>query len=94
MSFKSMAVFLSCLVISGGVGTAWSAPAVPPPSRLGQNAVSPLPPAGAATIKQAQGMDWRGPLLGAAVTGGIFAAVLLLINDDANGPTTSTIGTE
>jgi hypothetical protein len=55
-----------------------------------RNAQSPLPPAGPATLKQAQGTDWSGPLLGAVVTGGIFLAVLLLINDDADGPATST----
>jgi hypothetical protein len=39
-------------------------------------------------------MDWSGPLIGAVVTGGIFLAVLLLINDDADGPaTTSTTAT-
>jgi hypothetical protein len=55
---------------------------------------SPLPPAGPATIRQAQGSDWRGPLIGAAVTSGIFLAILLLINDDADGPaTTSTTAT-
>ena len=85
MSFKSIAVVLSCVVLMQSA--AWSAPAVQaPPAALVRNLVSPLPPAGPATVKQAQGTDWSGPLLGAAVAGGIFLAVLLLINDDAEGP--------
>lgn len=54
------------------------------------NAASPLPPGGAAGVKQAQGTDWGGPLLGAAVTGGIFLALLLLVDSDDTGPVTST----
>jgi hypothetical protein len=91
MSGKSIAVFLSCLVTVGSLDAAWSAPASTAlrtaPVR---NAQSPLPPAGPATIKLAQGADWSGPLIGAVVTGGIFLAVLLLINDDADGPATTT----
>jgi hypothetical protein len=89
MSLKSIAVVLTCFVMMQG--PAWSAPtSTPPPSSPARNAAPPLPPAGPATIKQAQGMDWSGPLLGAAVTAGIFLAVLLLINDDAEGPFTTT----
>jgi len=89
MSFKSIAVVLSCLVMMQG--PAWSASdSTPRPPASATNAASPLPPAGPATVKQAQGMDWSGPLLGAAVTAGIFLAVLLLINDDAEGPFTTT----
>ena len=89
MSLKSIALVLSCAVMMQGA--AWSAPlSTPSPSAPAKSAPSPLPPAGPATIKQAQGTDWNGPLLGAAVTGGIFLAVLLLINDDADGPSTPT----
>ena len=89
MSFKSIAVVLSLLVTIQS--PAWSAPVTaPPPSPPARNAAPPLPPGGPATIKQAQGTDWSGPLLGAAVTAGIFLAVLLLINDDAEGPFTTT----
>lgn len=90
MSLKSIAALLSCLVMMQS--PVWSAPAPETPHAPTRNAASPLPPAGPATIRQAQGTDWSGPLLGAAVTGGIFLAVLLLINDDADGPfsTTST----
>ena len=88
---KLVAMVLFCLVTLGSVEAAWSAPAsTPPQTASARNAQSPLPPAGPATIKQAQGADWTGPLLGAAVTAGIFLAVLLLINDDADGPATST----
>ena len=88
MSFKTIAVVLSCVVMMQSA--AWSAPTVQmPQSTPLRNAVSPLPAAGPATIKQAQGTDWGGPLLGAAVTGGIFLAILLLINDDADGPFTT-----
>jgi hypothetical protein len=91
MSGKSIAVLLSFFMTIGSLDAAWSAPAsAPPPAGSVRNAQSPLPPAGPATIKQAQGTDWSGPLLGAVVTGGIFLAVLLLINDDADGPATST----
>ena len=91
MSGKSIAVLLSCLMAVGSLDTAWSATSVKPPRvSPAQNMHSPLPPAGPATIKQAQGADWSGPLIGAVVTGGIFLAVLLLINDDADGPATST----
>lgn len=91
MSGKSIAVLLSCLVTLGSLDAAWSAPASTAPRTASvRNTQSPLPPGGPATIKHAQGSDWTGPLIGAAVTGGIFLAVLLLINDDADGPATST----
>lgn len=95
MASKSLAMVLSCLVTVAGVDPAWSASADEPSRTVSvRNAHSPLPPAGAATIKQAQASDWNGPLIGAAVTGGIFLAMLLLINDDADGPaTTSTTAT-
>lgn len=91
MSMNMIAAILFCLVATASAGSAWSAPAVPPSPTSSRNSQLPLPPAGAATIKQAQGMDWSGPLLGAAVTGGIFLAVLLLINDDASGPAVTTV---
>src|SRR5690349_3141673 len=94
MPRSGIAVLVSCLMAVGGVEVAWSAPAGEysrgAPAR---NLQSPLPPAGAATIRQAQGMDWSGPLIGAVVTGGIFLAILLLINDDADGPAATTTAT-
>jgi hypothetical protein len=95
MSRRSIAVLLSFLVMIGSFDVAWSAPgSAAPRTASARNAQSPLPPAGPATIKQAQAADWTGPLIGAAVTGGIFLAVLLLINDDADGPATSTAALE
>ena len=87
----SIAVLLSCVVIVGSANAAWSAPIVTPASSTSVSRVaSPLPPGGAAGIKQAQGADWSGPLIGAAITGGIFVAMLLLIDGDDTGPVTST----
>jgi hypothetical protein len=94
MPGNMIAWLLSCLVTIGTLETAWSATIGAPMRASARNLQSPLPPAGPATIRQAQGADWRGPLIGAAVTSGIFLAVLLLINDDADGPaTTSTTAT-
>lgn len=90
MSRTSIVVLLSCLMTIGSLEAAWPAPASGTPRPASANAQSPLPAAGPATIKQAQGADWTGPLIGAAVTGGIFLAMLLLINDDADGPATTT----
>ena len=91
MSCNAIAALLSCLMAIATFDTAWSAPRAEPPSTARtRNVQSPLPPAGPATIKQAQATDWTGPLIGAAVTGGIFLAVLLLINDDADGPASTS----
>ena len=87
----SIAVLLSSVVIVGSANAAWAASiAAPAPSTSVSRIASPLPPGGAAGIKQAQGADWSGPLIGAAVTGGIFLAMLLLIDGDDTGPVTST----
>ena len=94
MRCKSFGLFLSWVLLIGGTDTALSTPAVDASVPAVRNAKYPLPPAGPATIKQAQGTGLNNPLVGAAVAGGIFLAALLLINDDANGPTTtSTAGT-
>ena len=69
------------------IGTAGAAPPSAPQT-------SPLPPGGAAGIKQAQGADWSGPLIGAAVTDGIFLALLLLVDTDDDGPVTSTTSSQ
>jgi hypothetical protein len=49
---------------------------------------SPLSPGQPASIRQAQGTG--GVLLGAAVTGAIFAAMLLLVDGDDSGPLTAS----
>jgi len=85
------AALLSFLVMIGSANAAWAQPnATPSPSASASTTASPLPPGGAAGIKQAQGTDWSGPLIGAAVTGGIFLGLLLLVDTDDTGPVTST----
>jgi hypothetical protein len=85
------ALLLSSAVMIASLDSAWSAPTTASsPSAAGRQTASPLPPGGPAGIRQAQGTDWSGPLLGAAVAGGIFLALLLLIDEDATGPVTST----
>jgi len=89
MSKIAIAALLSCVVMSGSSGASWAWNAMAPSGSVSKMG-TPLPPAGAAGIKQAQGTDWSGPLLGAAVTGGIFLALLLLVDGDDTGPATST----
>jgi hypothetical protein len=87
----AIAALLSCVVMIGSANAAWAQPnATPSPPASALRTASPLPPGGAAGIKQAQGTDWSGPLLGAAVTGGIFLGLLLLVDSDDSGPVTST----
>jgi Ion channel len=83
MSKIALAALLSCVVMIGSPCAAWTAPnAAPAPSASAPRLASPLPPGRAAGVKQAQRTDWSGPLIGAAVTGGIFLAMLLLIDND------------
>jgi hypothetical protein len=51
----------------------------------------PLPAGGAATVRTAQGTETNGVLLGAAVTGSIFLALLLLVDGDDTGPVTAPV---
>ena len=83
----AVAALLTCAVMIGSANAAWAAPNATPSA---SKTAPLLPPGGAAGIKQAQGTDWSGPLLGAAVTGGIFLALLLLVDHDDAGPVTST----
>jgi len=80
MQRHAIAVLLSALMMVGTSSAAWSA---------SQTNTAPLPPAGAAGIKQAQG-EGGGVLVGAAVTVGIFLAMVLLIDDGDEGVSTST----
>ena len=92
MPHKLIAVLLSTVVMIGSLNTASSAPnANPAPSNSVPKTQSPLPPGGAATIKQAQETQTSGPLLGAAVTGGIFLAMLLLVQGEDAGPLTGPV---
>jgi hypothetical protein len=76
---------LLAVALIGTVDPSWGASA--------SGTVSPLPPAGAAGVKEAQG-EARGILLGAAVTGGIFVAILLLVDGEDSGPVTATATSE
>ena len=94
MTRTSIAVLFSAAVMIGSLDTAWSAPnANLTASNSVQKNESPLPPGGAAGIRQAQGTDWSGPLIGAAVTGGIFLAILLLVEGDDSGVDTVPVTT-
>lgn len=90
-----LTVLLLSIVMIGSLDTAWSAPNanLATPNSVQKNE-SPLPPGGAAGIKQAQGTDWSGPLIGAAVTGGIFLAILLLVQDEDSGVDTAPVTTQ
>ena len=74
-------------------GTSHNAGAAPPNQQQETAApakrVAPLPPGRAAGIRQAQG-EGGGLLLGAAVTGGIFLAMILLIDGDDSVTTVTT----
>jgi uncharacterized protein YdeI (BOF family) len=96
MSRKLMAVLVStALAFSGITTSAWSAgePAKQPTQTSTAKNQSPLPAAGAATIKQAQGAgDNTALILGGLVVGSIVLALLLTQDDDdvGGGPPTST----
>ena len=90
-----MAVLVSSALVFGSVSTtAMSAPMQTSASIKNQ---SPLPPGGAAGIRQAQGSQID-PLLAIGIVAGLFLVGVLLIgdstDDDNNGvTTTSTTGT-
>jgi len=88
-----IATLLLSIVMIGTIDAAGSAPAAGA-TRPSAARMSPLPPGGAAGVRQAQGADWSGPLIGAAVTGGIFLALLLLVDTDDEGPVTSTTSSQ
>ena len=88
MSRKLMAVLVSTAMAFGSVSTsAWSAGE--PTKQTAQTSVaaknqSPLPAAGAAGIKQAQGAgDNTGWILGGLILGTIVLALLLTEDDDS-----------
>lgn len=87
----AIAALLACAVMIGSIGAvvAQSNATASPPVPASKSAPL-LPPGGAAGIKRAQGADWSGPLIGAAVTGGIFLVLLLVVDSDDTGPVTST----
>ena len=101
MSRKLVAVLLSSALVLGGVSTsAWSATDVPgglqSPSVQTLDPAknqAPLPPAGAAGIKQAQGFLSDNPFLTAVLAVGVIALIWILVDDDGedNGTPPSTI---
>ena len=101
MSRTLMAALLSSALLLGNVSTsAWSAPDV-----SGANQVqsvqgtdqaknhAPLPPAGAAGIKQAQGFIGEYPLLTLALVAGAVALVWILLDDDDDEDEAPSTGT-
>ena len=101
MSRKLMAVLLSSALVFGGVSTsAWSAPDVSGANQAqsvqsGEQAKNqaPLPPAGAAGIKQAQGVFGEYPLLTLALVAGAVALVWILLDDDDDDEEAPSTGT-
>jgi hypothetical protein len=67
---------------------AWAG-ATPKPGQMMNS--PPLPAGAAATVRTAQGTETNGVLLGAAVTGSIFLALLLLVDGDDSGPVTAPV---
>ena len=98
MSRKLMVILLSGALVSGGLSTsAWSAADVSVSQAMQSDAVknqAPLPPAGAAGIKQAQGFVEDNRLLTLALIGGALVAIwILLDDDDDDDEATATTGT-
>ena len=99
MSRKLMMILLSSTLVLANVGTtAWSATGVSGTPQTSSSASSdpvknqaPLPPAGAAGIKQAQGLsDYPGLTIAIAI--GIIALIWILVDDDgedSSAPTTT-----
>ena len=89
MSRKLLAVLVSTAMAFGSVTTsAWSAgePAKQAMTAVAAKNQSPLPAAGAAGIKQAQGAgDNSALILGGLVVGSILLALLLTEDDDGGG---------
>ena len=93
MSRKLMAILVSSTLVFGNFTTsAWSAPAKFSATSAVTNQ-SPLPPGGAAGIRQAQGEGIE-PWAAIAIVAGIFlVGVLLLHEDDDDTSSPSTTGT-
>jgi len=94
-----MAVLISGALTFGNVNTsAWSATDASGATEAHSvqtgdsvNNQAPLPPAGAAGIKQAQGLLEEHPLLTVAIVAGIVAIVWILLDDDDEAPDTIPI---
>ena len=94
MSRKLMTALLSSTLILGSVSTsAWSAPDAANQPQSDQTNRAPLPPAGAAGIKQAQGFIQDYPILTIALIGGVIALVWILLDDDDDDEEVPSTGT-
>ena len=95
MSRKLMAALLSSTLVLGSVSTsAWSAPDAANQTQSDQTKnQAPLAPAGAAGIKQAQGVFGEYPLLTLALIGGAIALVWILLDDDDDDEEVPSTGT-
>jgi uncharacterized protein YdeI (BOF family) len=87
MSRKLMAVLVSTAMAFGSITTsAWSAGEPAKQTTTAAKNQSPLPAAGAAGIKQAQGAgDNSALILGGLIVGSIVLAILLTEDDDGGG---------
>jgi hypothetical protein len=93
MSRKLMAVLLSSTLVLGSVSTsAWSQAQSVQSGEQAKNQ-APLPPAGAAGIKQAQGIFGEYPLLTLALVAGAVALVWILLDDDDDDEEAPSTGT-
>jgi len=98
MSRKMMAALLSSALVLGNVSTsAWSAPDVSGATQVQsvqgadqEKNQDPLPPAGAAGIKQAQGLIGEYPILTLVLVAGAIALVWILLDDDDDEEAPST----
>ena len=99
MSRKLTALLVSSALVFANTSTsAWSAGSEPSGTQAAQsesaaNNQAPLPPGGAAGIKEAQGVQ-DSPWLGIGIVVALFVGgVLLLDDDDDDDGATSTTGT-
>jgi hypothetical protein len=98
MSRKFIAVVLSSALVFGSVSTsAWSATTAPVKAQAEVVQVpdaaknqSPLPPAGAAGIKQAQGFDEHSPWIGIGLVVLAVGVAWLLLDDDDDDSSSGT----
>src|SRR6185503_5940988 len=94
MSRKLMAMLVSSALVFGSVGTsAWSATdtvaAAQTRTADSPKNFSPLPPGGAAGIKEAQGIE-DSPWLGLGIVAGIVIIAWVLLDDDDDDDETPT----
>ena len=95
MSRKLMAMLVSSTLVFGSISTsAWSAPdtAGATQAQTVQKNFSPLPPGGAAGIKEAQGIE-DSPWLGLGIVAAIVIVAWILLDDDDDEEEAPSTGT-